>query len=80
VSITGPIESKTLLNGLRFESDASLTRNDYYLANGNDHSFNGTLFKMMTDTAASTSSAAAPYVLSQLLTNAVSLNSMIQAV
>jgi hypothetical protein len=49
-----------LIRRIRFESDTSLTRNDYYLANGDDHSFNGTLFKMMTATAASTSSAAAP--------------------
>ena len=27
-----------------------MTRNDYFLANGDDYSFNGTLFKMMTDT------------------------------
>lgn len=33
----------------KFEGDASLTRNDYFLANGDDFSFNATLFKMMTD-------------------------------
>ncbi|CAF0894567.1 unnamed protein product [Adineta steineri] len=31
----------------RFESDTSLTRNDIFLANGDDFSFNGTLFEMM---------------------------------
>ena len=30
-----------------FEGDTSLTRNDYYLANGNNYAFNGTLYKMM---------------------------------
>ncbi|CAF1084881.1 unnamed protein product [Adineta steineri] len=40
------------LNGHnRFEGDASLTRNDFYLANGNNFLFNGTLFKMMYDRA-----------------------------
>lgn len=34
----------------KFESDTSLTRNDYFLANGDDFSFNGTLFGMMTNT------------------------------
>lgn len=34
----------------KFEADTSLTRNDYFLANGDNFSFNGTLFKMMTDT------------------------------
>lgn len=33
----------------KFEGDASLTRNDYFLANGDDFTFNATLFKMMTD-------------------------------
>ena len=33
-----------------FEADTSLTRNDYFLANGDDYSFNGTLFGMMTNT------------------------------
>lgn len=33
----------------KFEGDASLTRNDFFLANGDDFSFNATLFKMMTD-------------------------------
>lgn len=33
-----------------FESDTSLTRNDYFLGGGDDFSFNGTLFKMMTET------------------------------
>jgi hypothetical protein len=31
-----------------FESDTSLTRNDFFLANGDNHSFNGTLFSMMS--------------------------------
>ena len=34
----------------KFESDTSLTRNDYYLANGDDHTFNGTLFGYMQNT------------------------------
>jgi hypothetical protein len=48
------------LTGCRFESDTSLTRNDFYLANGDDHSFNGTLFQRMIDTAGTTSSPSAP--------------------
>jgi hypothetical protein len=36
------------LNGhSRFEADASLTRNDYFLGNGDNFSFNGTLFARM---------------------------------
>jgi hypothetical protein len=36
------------LNGHnKFEADTSLTRNDYFLANGDDYSFNGTLFAEM---------------------------------
>jgi hypothetical protein len=34
----------------KFEADTSLTRNDYFLANGDNFSFNGTLFAMMTET------------------------------
>lgn len=34
----------------KFEADTSLTRNDYFLANGDDFSFNGTLFGMMAAT------------------------------
>lgn len=34
----------------KFEADTSLTRNDYFLADGDDHTFNATLFGMMTDT------------------------------
>ena len=34
----------------KFEGDTSLTRNDFFLDNGNDFSFNGTLFGMMQDT------------------------------
>ena len=34
----------------KFEMDTSLTRNDYFLANGDDFTFNGTLFGMMTET------------------------------
>ena len=30
-----------------FEGDTSLTRNNYYLAKGNNYAFNGTLYKMM---------------------------------
>lgn len=41
----------------------SLVRNDFYLSDvGDDHSFNGTLFKMMTDTMSATSSEQNPYV------------------
>ncbi|RMZ69414.1 heme-thiolate peroxidase aromatic peroxygenase like [Pyrenophora seminiperda CCB06] len=35
----------------KFESDASLTRNDYFLANGDNYSFNGTLFANMKKVA-----------------------------
>jgi hypothetical protein len=35
----------------RFEADASLTRNDYFLNNGDDFTFNGTLFARMKDVA-----------------------------
>jgi len=38
-----------------FEADSSLTRNDVYLANGDNYSFNGTLFGMMTQTCQQTS-------------------------
>lgn len=38
----------------KFEADTSLTRNDFFLGNGNDFRFNGTLFKMMTDTTGAT--------------------------
>ena len=34
----------------KFEADTSLTRNDYFLANGDNFSFNGTLFGMMQNT------------------------------
>ena len=34
----------------RFEADTSLTRNDYFLGDGDNFSFNGTLFGMMQDT------------------------------
>ncbi|KAL1306180.1 hypothetical protein AAFC00_004282 [Neodothiora populina] len=34
----------------KFEADTSLTRNDFFLANGDNFSFNKTLFTMMTDT------------------------------
>lgn len=34
----------------KFEADSSLTRNDYYLANGDNYNFNGTLFGYMTQT------------------------------
>jgi hypothetical protein len=44
----------TLFPGLdghnRFEADASLTRNDYFLANGDDFTLNTTLFKEMDTT------------------------------
>lgn len=43
-----------------FEADSSLTRNDYYLANGDNHSFNGTLFGHMVKTCQGTSTAANP--------------------
>ncbi|KAF1939761.1 Cloroperoxidase [Clathrospora elynae] len=36
------------LNGHnKFEADASLTRNDYYISNGDNYNFNGTLFAEM---------------------------------
>ena len=38
----------------RFESDSSLTRNDYFLAGGDNFSFNKTLFGMMVDTTGGT--------------------------
>lgn len=34
----------------KFEADTSLTRNDYFLHNGDNFRFNGTLFKEMADT------------------------------
>jgi len=34
----------------KFEADASLTRSDYYLNNGDNYSFNGTLFNHMATT------------------------------
>ncbi|KAG0651348.1 Aromatic peroxygenase [Hyphodiscus hymeniophilus] len=34
----------------KFEADTSLTRNDYFLSNGDNFNFNGTLFGMMTET------------------------------
>ncbi|USW56812.1 Putative chloroperoxidase [Septoria linicola] len=34
----------------KFEADSSLTRNDFFLGKGDNFNFNGTLFKMMTDT------------------------------
>jgi len=34
----------------KFEADTSLTRNDYFLGDGDNFSFNGTLFHMMTET------------------------------
>ena len=43
--------SRTLADkAQKFEADTSLTRNDYFLAGGDDYTFNGTLFGMMTDT------------------------------
>jgi len=40
------------LNGHdKFESDTSLTRNDYYIANGDNYSFNSTLFANMIKVA-----------------------------
>lgn len=35
----------------KFEADTSLTHNDYILANGDDYTFNGTLFGMMQATS-----------------------------
>ncbi|KAH6661899.1 putative aromatic peroxygenase [Halenospora varia] len=34
----------------KFEADTSLTRNDFFLGQGDNFSFNGTLYKMMHDT------------------------------
>ena len=40
------------LNGHnKFEADTSLTRNDFFPANGNDYAFNGTLFESMRQTS-----------------------------
>jgi hypothetical protein len=37
----------------KFEADTSLTRDDYFLGDGDNFSFNGILFKMMTETTGS---------------------------
>ena len=42
--------SSTNATPQRFESDTSLTRNDYFLAAGDDYTFNGTLFGYMQQT------------------------------
>jgi len=39
----------------KFEADSSLTRNDFFLANGDNYSFNGTLFAQMKAVADTTS-------------------------
>lgn len=39
----------------KFEADTSLTRNDYFLADGDNFSFNGSLFAQMYNTAKETS-------------------------
>ncbi|KZO92419.1 Cloroperoxidase [Calocera viscosa TUFC12733] len=44
----------------KFEVDASLSRNDYYLADGDNYTFNTTLFAMMTETVGTTSSPQDP--------------------
>ncbi|KAL9116549.1 MAG: hypothetical protein Q9187_006925 [Circinaria calcarea] len=51
-SATGSLLGRQLgLNGHnKFEGDTSLTRNDYFLAAGDNYSFNGTLFGMMQST------------------------------
>jgi hypothetical protein len=50
-SITPLIGSEPGLDGHnKFEADTSLTRDDYFLGDGDNFSFNGTLFGMMTDT------------------------------
>lgn len=47
-ALLGVLGSQPGLNGHnKFEGDSSLTRNDYFLANGDDYSFNGTLFAEM---------------------------------
>jgi len=50
---TGKLSLGTKQQGLaihgKFEADASLTRNDYYTNNGDNYSFNGTLFGFMND-------------------------------
>ncbi|PMD19253.1 Cloroperoxidase [Hyaloscypha hepaticicola] len=38
----------------KFEGDASLTRDDYFLGKGDNFNFNGTLFGMMSDTTGGT--------------------------
>ncbi len=51
-SLTGSLlGSEPGLNGHnKFEGDTSLSRNDYFLANGDDYSFNSTLFGDMKST------------------------------
>lgn len=50
------LSSQPGLNGHnRFEGDTSLTRGDYYISNGDDYSFNGTLFAEMKSYADSIS-------------------------
>ncbi|KAL8667581.1 MAG: hypothetical protein Q9202_000436 [Teloschistes flavicans] len=53
-SATGNLLGDELgLNGHnKFESDTSLTRNDYFLASGDDYTFNSTLFASMSTTCA----------------------------
>lgn len=51
-TLGGVLGNQPGLNGHnKFEGDSSLTRNDYFTHNGNDYSFNGTLFGRMKDTA-----------------------------
>lgn len=38
----------------KFEADTSLTRDDYFIADGNNFDFNGTLFGMMAETTGGT--------------------------
>ncbi|CAF1329919.1 unnamed protein product [Adineta steineri] len=50
--VPGILTTPSGLNGHnKFECDTSLTRNDFFLANGNNFEFNGTLFGMMYDEA-----------------------------
>lgn len=50
-SSTGPLGDEVGLDGHnKFEGDTSLTRDDFFLGNGDDFDFNGTLFENMRST------------------------------
>ncbi|KZM20083.1 Unspecific peroxygenase [Ascochyta rabiei] len=51
-TLGGVLGTQPGLNGHnKFEGDSSLTRNDYFTHNGDNYSFNGTLFARMKDVA-----------------------------